>query len=93
MASWSSATFHGRIWAAGNVWARLGRSASRTIRANSQRLRVVSQVPHLVAAIGVRDLLVIHSPSATLICRPDQTQAVQDVVRRIASDPRYAAFR
>lgn len=76
-----------------DAWVRLGTSASRTIRVNSQRVSVVSRVPHLVAAIGVRDLLVVHSPSATLICRPDQAQTVQDVARRIASDPRYAAFR
>jgi len=47
---------------------------------------------HLVAAIGVKDLVVVHTPTATLICRSDQTQRVRDVVKRLEADRWLARY-
>ena len=76
-----------------DVWARLGRSRVRLLEVESRNVLAVGQPGHLIAAIGVRDLLVVQTPTATLICRPDRAQAVRAVVRRIAMDPRLAAYR
>ena len=75
-----------------DVWARLG-TTSRALTMRSRNVTVVGAPAHLVAAIGVRDLLVVHTPSATLICRPQDAQAVRQVVKRLGEDPRLAAFR
>ena len=76
-----------------DVWARLGSASSRIIPVDSANVTVVSQEPHLVATVGVRDLVVIHTPTATLICRADRAQSVRDVVKRLAADPRLASYR
>ena len=76
-----------------DAWARLGRASSRTVMVESGRATVVSQDAHLVALIGVRDLLVVHTPSATLICRADKAQAVREAVKRVSTDPRLASYR
>lgn len=76
------------------VWSRLGTSGMPTVLVDSRRVTVVGQGSrHLIATLGVRDLVIVHTPQATLICRPDQTQAVRKVVQRIASDPRLAPYR
>jgi len=76
-----------------DVWARVGKAAAPTVTVDSRNVTVIGQRGHLVATIGVRDLLIVQTPSATLICRPDKAQAVRDVVRRLAADPRLAAYR
>ncbi len=76
-----------------DTWARLGGTSARTIGVDSENVTVVGQRGHLFATIGVRDLVIVHTPNATLICRPDKAQAVRDVVRRVARDPRLSAYR
>ena len=72
--------------------ARLGKAASRTVEIESERVTVVSQDDHLVAVVGVKHLVVVHTPTATLICRADRAQAVRDVVRRLSADPKLARY-
>ena len=76
-----------------DTWARLSRGAGRTVAIESRNITVVSQDEHLVATIGVRDLVVVHTPSATLICPTDRAQAVRKVTQRLAATPRLAAYR
>mgnify|MGYP001578104693 CR=1 FL=1 len=76
-----------------DMWAALGHASSRTIAIDSHNVTVVSRPDHLVATVGVRDLLLVHTPSATLICRADKAQQVREVVKRLATDPRLAAYR
>ena len=76
-----------------DTWARLGAGGARTVSVDSRGITVVSQGDHLVATVGVRDLVVVHTPSATLVCRADQAQAVRDVVRRLGADARLARYR
>lgn len=49
---------------------------------------IVSEGEHLVAAVGVEDLIIIHTPDATLVCRKDQAQEIKKVVGRLGADPR-----
>ena len=74
-------------------WAQLGTGQARTITVESAKVTVVSQDEHLVAAVGVRDLVVVHTPTATLVCRADRVQAVRGVVRRLRADARLAQYR
>jgi len=75
------------------TWARLSHGAARTIGVDSRNITVVSQGDHLVATIGLRDLLVIHTPSATLICPPSKSQTVREIVKRLSQSPRFARYR
>jgi mannose-1-phosphate guanylyltransferase len=38
---------------------------------------------HLVATIGCDDLIIIHTPDATLVCRKDQAEAIKELHRRL----------
>ena len=76
-----------------DIWAKLARPACQTVAIGSRNVTVIGQDRHLIATVGVRDLLIIQTPSATLVCRQDQAQAVREVVRRVSTDPRLAAFR
>lgn len=49
---------------------------------------IVSEDKHLLALIGLEDLVVVHSPDATLICRKDQTQRVKELVARLEQQRR-----
>ena len=43
----------------------------------------VSEDGHLIAAIGVSDLVVIHSGDATLVCRATDEQRIKEIVARL----------
>ena len=76
-----------------DLWAKLGRGAVRTLSVDSDNVTVVGQRQHLIATVGVRDLLVVQTPTATLICRADRAQSVREVVQQLAADRRLASFR
>ena len=44
---------------------------------------VVSETDHLVAAIGVKDLIIIHTPQATLVCPADQAEKIKGLVETL----------
>ena len=52
---------------------------------------VVGEDGHLVGVVGVDDLVVVHTPDATLVCPRERAEEVKELVRRIGDDPRYAA--
>lgn len=45
---------------------------------------IVISRDHLVASIGIEDLIVVHTPDATLICPKDRAEEVRDLVKRLA---------
>jgi len=47
---------------------------------------VSSDDDHLIATIGVRDVIVVHTPDATLICAKDQAQKIKDLVKKLELD-------
>ncbi len=55
--------------------------APRALTAQSRNNILVSEDDHLLLALGVTDLVVIHSPDATLICHRDHAEAIRDLVK------------
>ena len=51
---------------------------------------VVSGKDHLVALVGCRDLVVVHTGDATLVCPRSESQRIKDLVKRLG---REEAFR
>ncbi|MBC2605639.1 mannose-1-phosphate guanylyltransferase [Pelagicoccus albus] len=47
---------------------------------------VVSGEDHLVALIGVEDLIVVHTGDATLVCRKDKAQKIKEMVRNLGEE-------
>ena len=66
-------------------WASLNANVNSAIMVESSNVTVVLQRPHIVAAIGVKDLVVVHTPEATLICPPEKAQLVREVVKQLKS--------
>ena len=50
---------------------------------------VVGDKKHLVAAIGVRDLVIVHTPDATLVCNKSDAQKVRELVKKLAGERKY----
>lgn len=50
----------------------------------SNTLVASSDPQHLIATIGCENLIVIHTPDATLVCRADRAEAVKQLQRMVA---------
>ncbi|MBX3394239.1 MAG: NTP transferase domain-containing protein [Phycisphaerae bacterium] len=59
------------------------RAAANTELMDSRNTIVVAEGEHLIAAIGVSDLIVVHSHNATLVCRRDRIQDIRELVARL----------
>jgi mannose-1-phosphate guanylyltransferase len=62
----------------GNVLA-----ADRSVNLGSRGNVLVSEGDHLIATIGVEDLVIVHSPDATLVCKRSEAQAIKDMVAKV----------
>ncbi len=62
------------------------RSAAEAILTDTRNTIVVSEDDHLIAAIGVDDLVIVHSASATLVCRRDRIQEIKDLVKKLETE-------
>lgn len=58
-------------------------ACSHAIHLGSRGNIVVSEDKHLIATIGVDDLVIVHSPNATLICTRRDAQAIKELVDNI----------
>ncbi|MCC7293721.1 MAG: mannose-1-phosphate guanylyltransferase [Phycisphaerales bacterium] len=47
---------------------------------------LVSEDEHLIATIGVDDLVIVHSPDATLICTKRDAQGIKELVDKLRKD-------
>jgi mannose-1-phosphate guanylyltransferase len=66
--------------AAGNALA-----AAKHLLLNSTGTLVASSDPnHLVVTVGCHNLLIIHTPDATLVCAADQAEAIKEVQKQVA---------
>jgi mannose-1-phosphate guanylyltransferase len=55
-------------------------SAGRTLLLDTARSLVASSDPaHIVATLGCEDLIVIHTPDATLVCHRDRAEGIKDL--------------
>ena len=48
-------------------------------------LIVSSEPSHLITTVGCEDLIVIHTPEATLICSAEQAELVKEVQKQVAA--------
>lgn len=60
--------------AAGNV-----ALAARVISLDGERNIIVGEGEHLIATLGVSDLVIVHSPDATLICRRADVERIREL--------------
>jgi len=67
--------------AEGNTRA-LSRAASMASNGNI----LVAEGDHLIATIGVSDLVIVHSADATLVCHKDEIQRIKDMVGQLAEE-------
>jgi mannose-1-phosphate guanylyltransferase len=63
-----------------------------TVAHESSDCILVSDEGHLVAAVGLRDLVVIHTDDATVVCPASKIGDVKNLVSRLASDERTAKY-
>jgi mannose-1-phosphate guanylyltransferase len=57
----------------------------RHLGANTRGTIVRTTDDHLVVTVGVEDILVVHTPEATLVARKQDEEAVRDVVKQLES--------
>ncbi len=53
---------------------------------------VVSADGHLTAIVGASDLVVVHTPEATLVCPKDKAQDIKALLERLKKDPERKKF-
>ena len=59
-------------------------AAEKHLLHQTARTLVASSDPgHLIATIGCEDMIVIHTPDATLVCRADQAEAIKELHRLV----------
>jgi len=84
---WPAIARHSEPDAAGNV----ARGALEIM--NTTGCVVVSDDPnHLVGAVGVNDLVIVHTNDATLVCHKNEAQRVRDLVRQLAIQRKRQRF-
>ena len=53
---------------------------------------VVSDPKHLIAAIDVKDLIIVHTDDATLVCNAKSAQRIKELVHNFGLDPKLSKF-
>lgn len=67
-------------------------AAAKTLHIGSKGTLAVSSDPeHLIATIGCDDLIVVHTPDATLVCHKSQAEAIKEMHRQVGE--RFGAER
>lgn len=84
--SWPAVAHHFAADPAGNVL--VGAAEALDARGNL----VLSGGKHLVALYGVEDLVVVHTPDATLVCPRNRAQELKNLVRAVGARPDGAQY-
>lgn len=50
---------------------------------DSSEVLAISENDHLIATIGLKDMVIVHTPSATLICPASKTEQIKQLVAQI----------
>jgi mannose-1-phosphate guanylyltransferase len=53
---------------------------------------IFSQNKHLIATLGIRDLIIVHTPTATLVCKRNQAQKVKELTELLEKDKRLRKY-
>ncbi len=72
--SWNAVARHEAADASGNI------ALGRHVALDARNCIVVGETDHLVATVGVDDLVIVHTPDATLVCRRDRAADVKALV-------------
>lgn len=81
---WPAIERHSKKDVAGNV------ARAEFVPLDASNCVVVSgDKEHVVTAVGVRDLVIVHTPDATLVCHKNEAQKVRDLVKKLAADRKY----
>jgi len=80
--SWTALARHHRPDSAGNILR--GCACVESGRNNI----VISSGPHLAAVLGLDNLVVVHTPDATLVCPAGRDQEIKDLLHRLRADPK-----
>jgi len=80
---WPAVGRHYEKDAAGNV------ARGEFVGFDSSNCVVVGDKKHLVAVAGVRDLVIVHTPDATLVCHKNESQKVRELVRKLTGEKKY----
>jgi mannose-1-phosphate guanylyltransferase len=83
---WSAITRHSEADSKGNVT-----KGSVMIEEGSKNL-VVSSEDHLVALVGVKDLIVVKTKDATLVCHRSDVQNIKRLVEKLGQEEKYRDF-
>ncbi len=59
---------------------------------DARRNLVVTESGHLVALLGVEDLVVVHTPDATMVCPASRVQDIKALVRKVSERTDGTAF-
>ncbi len=76
---WPAIARHWPADSAGNV------ARGTTVLEDAQGNIVVGETGHLIALLGVKDLVVVQTPTATLVCHKDRAQDLKKLVQRVES--------
>jgi mannose-1-phosphate guanylyltransferase len=61
-------------------------AAGRTLLMETHGTLAASSDPeHLIATIGCDDLIIVHTPDATLVCRADRADSIKELHRQLAA--------
>lgn len=74
---WSAIERHFPKDAAGNV------ARGAFVGVDTANCIVVGDAKHLVGVVGVSDLVIVHTPDATLVCRKQDAQRVRELVKQL----------
>lgn len=59
-------------------------SAAQALFLETEGILAASSDPgHLIAAIGCRDLIIVHTPDATLVCHKERAEAIKEMHRQV----------
>jgi mannose-1-phosphate guanylyltransferase len=75
--AWPAVSKHFKPDEAGNV------SRGITVVEQGANNLVFSEGKHLVAVVGVDDLIVVHTPDATLVCPKSKAQEIKALLKRV----------
>lgn len=77
---WPAVARHHPKDAAGNV------SRGRALVEQGRNNIVISEGEHLVAVVGADDLIVVHTPDATLVCPKSRAQDIKLLLKRVEAE-------
>jgi len=83
---WPALVRHATADAAGNV------ARGEVALHDSSENIVISEGGHLIALLGVKDLVVVHTPDATLVCPKSRAQDLKKLLQNVAAKPGSAKW-